>query len=257
MDYVCKPDVGCYSTGSPSTNAQFLELQNFLNRFTAVASLNLKLVQVDGILGPESASAANRIALALSRPTGPNVSAGLRQIAAQIAAATASPTGWADPELLAKNAASILAFLQRGAVELDLAYVAPPPKPARPVPSSGEATVPATFFDQFPTKPASDRRTYALAGLGALLAGAAIFGAYRYLTRKPRSDSPVMGLTMGPPPYMADWTWVVGTDDYRAPDGRIATRDAHGFTVRDARGRVLSVGRIVDLANRTISARAH
>lgn len=212
-NYTCKPGVGCYSYQSPETGALFIELQRYLNRYAK--SLQFKLLQVDGIIGPSSRAAAEKIAMTIPQ-TG--VSSDLVRLATQMQPFTR------EYEILTQNAGSFLTFLQRGAAEIGLPAVADPPKttPAPPPTNpSNDLIVSATG----PISTAGPARKYLLVGLGGLLAAGLLVGGYKLATRNKGEKSKEMGfptMMKGPPPWKGDWKKIPGTHDYQTSDGRVA-----------------------------------
>lgn len=243
---MCKPNYGCYSHESPETHAQFMDVQSYLNRFAS--GVRFALLQVDGVIGSATSSAAEKVTATLSQ-TG--VSAELKHAAVQLRTLTGTY------EDVARHSNEFLAFLRRASDEIGLPPVAPPPKPAAPVqPSPSPVPAPPPFVAP-PSATSHRRRTYFLAGLGALAAGLTLAGIF-YATRR-KQPQPVAGLEVtGKPPWWRDWQPVPGSSDYRTDDGWHATirDDSHGrksFDVRNPRGKLVSQGGIVDTRGRHIS----
>lgn len=247
-NYTCKPGVGCYSYESPETGALFLELQRYLNRYAK--GLQFKLLQADGVIGPSTRSAAEKVVIALPQAS---VSADLARLATQLQPSTR------EYEILAQNARPFLGLLQRGATEIGLVAVADPPRatPA-PAPAPAPAPTPADLVVSAigPAVPGSQRK-YVLVGLGGLLAAVVLVGGYKLTTRKKAPASKEVGFpTMGPPPWKGDWKPIAGTPDYQASDGRIAKfagaySGINGYKVYAGR-KLLSTGGITGVDGRHV-----
>lgn len=244
VSYACKPNVGCYSKDSPETNAVFEGIQRYLNRYAQ--GVGFKLLQVDGTLGPATATAASKVATMVPQA---GVSAALKHLATQMQPFTR------DYQVLAQYAEDFLKFLEQGATEIGLAPVADPPKPVAVTPSPSPIVVAPPFT--LPSPPAHPTKKYVIAGVGALLAGIALVGVYRVATKGARSTAVGGAARLGPPPWWKAWEKVEGSADYQSPDGwRARYKGTYGghaaYKVYDPKNKLVSVGGIVATNGRHI-----